>query len=76
MWGLHDEYQGAWKVATSQGVVFLLNLHTMHQLWILVLLVQDHLIQTRLPGSGTHSASAPVINTQHAEPFPEDIELL
>ncbi len=43
-WGLHDEYQGAWKVATSQGVVFLLNLHTMHQLWILMLLVPSHLI--------------------------------
>jgi len=39
MWGSHDEYQGAWKVATSQGVVFLLNLHTMHQLWILMMLV-------------------------------------
>ena len=76
MWGLHDEYQGAWKVATSQGVVFLLNLHTMQQLWILVLLVQDHLIQTQLPGSDTDSASASVISTQHAEPFPEDIELL
>jgi len=45
MWGLHDEYQGAWKVATSQGVVFLLNLHTMHQLWFLLLVVQSHLIQ-------------------------------
>ena len=24
---LHEEYQGAWKVATSQGVVCLSNLH-------------------------------------------------
>lgn len=25
--GLHEEYQGAWNVASSQGVVFRLNLH-------------------------------------------------
>ena len=25
--GLHEEYQGAWKVASNQGVVFRLNLH-------------------------------------------------
>ena len=25
--GLHEEYQGAWNVANSQGVVFRLNLH-------------------------------------------------
>lgn len=76
-WSSHDEYQGAWKVATSQGVVFLLNLHTKHQLWILVMLVQSQLVQTQLPGSETDSASASVFSTQHAEPFPNTaVELL
>ncbi len=72
-WGSHDEYQGAWKVATSQGVVFLLNLHTMHQFWFPVLLVESQLVQTQLPGSETDSASASVISTQHAELFPKTL---